>query len=297
LGAQIQSDGIDLLVDLAGHTAYNRAALLCRRPAPVQAVYLGYPCTTGLPGIDYIIGDDLVTPDSRATLYSERLAPIDGYGFLTYKPQPGVPEVNGLPVKQTGQISFGSFNNLSKLSPSTVAVWARILKAVPDSQLILKAQGLGDPATRHAVISWFSRHGIVSDRLRPSGPTIPYNRFMSEYHHIDIALDPFPYNGGTTTCDALWMGVPVISLAGACFHSRMGASLLHRVGLDDLVADSDEQYIAIAIRLAKDLPRLASLRQSLRERVSSSSLGDAEGFTRALESLYGSITAAGAVSP
>jgi predicted O-linked N-acetylglucosamine transferase (SPINDLY family) len=296
LGRQIQEDRIDLLIDLAGHTAHNRAALLCRRPAPVQAVYLGYPCTTGIPGIDYIIGDDQVTPASQAALYSEQLAQVAGYSFLTYQPQPDVPEVSALPAEKAGYVTFGSFNNMSKISPTTVALWAQLLKTVPDARLMLKAQGLGDPATQQQIRARFAEHGISGERLELRGPTVPQSLFMAEYKHVDIGLDPYPYNGGTTTCDALWMGVPVISLAGRHFYSRMGASLLSRLGSSDLVADGEEHYISIAAGLANDIPRLAALRKALRDRVRGSSLGDAEGFTRALEAAYLRIASAQSVS-
>ena len=262
----------------------------------MQAVYLGYPCTTGVPGIDYLIGDETVTPACEAALYSEKLAPISAYSFLTYQPQPDVPGVCALPAEQAGCVTFGSFNNLSKISPTTVTLWARLLKAVPGARLILKAQGLGDSATRAQVRARFAEHDISGEHLELLGPTVPQSRFMAEYNRIDIGLDPYPYNGGTTTCDALWMGVPVISLAGRHFYSRMGASLLSRVGLSELVADCEAQYISIAAELASDIPRLAALRKALRDRVRGSSLGDAEGFTQALESSYLRIASVESVS-
>jgi protein O-GlcNAc transferase len=285
LGRQIAEDRIDLLIDLAGHTAHNRATLLVRRPAPVQALYLGYPCTSGLEAMDYLIADPHVAPLPLEHLYTERVLRLE-HSFLCYRPQPGAPEVGALPFARNGYVTYGSFNRLAKVSGTTVGLWGAVLDAVPGSRLLIKARELADPAARADLCERLSRSGIPPSRVELLPPTTPLPALLAQYGRVDIALDSFPYNGGTTTCDALWMGVPVVSLAGEHFHARMGVSILHNVGLADLVAESPSDYVRIAAALAADPARLAGLRATLRERMKAFPLGDAAGFTRRLEGAY-----------
>jgi protein O-GlcNAc transferase len=284
LAQEIERDGIDILVDLAGHTARNRAGVLRAKPAPIQVLYIGYPGTSGLPEMDYIVGDEHLSPPASERLYTERVVRLDS-SFWCYRPRDVAPEVSPLPAKRNGYVTFGSYNALPKLQPATVALWAEVLRAVPGSRLALKALPFADERVRHSVRRRFLEAGVQSERLELLPPTEP-RAFLAEYARIDIALDPFPYNGGMTTCEALWMGVPVVSLAGERFCSRMGKSLLVHAGLPELAAGTHEQYIAAAMRLASDLPALEILRASLRERVRASALCDGASVTRELEKAY-----------
>ncbi|MEA3213731.1 MAG: protein O-GlcNAc transferase [Chthoniobacter sp.] len=285
LAAQIAADRIDILVDLAGHTAGNRAGVLRRKPAPVQALYLGYPCTSGLPEIDWLIADAHICPPGHERFYSERIARLPG-SFWCYQPRSFAPECGPLPARANGFVTFGSFNTLPKLSPTTVRLWARILGAVPGSRLVVKALALADAFTRELLRRRFVAAGIHPDRLAIEPPTIGLQDFLGEYRRIDIALDPVPYVGGTTTCEALWMGVPVVTLAGAHFFSRMALSFLHNVGHAALAADSSDEYVRIAAGLAAGPPRLESLRQSLRPTMAASPICDAPRAARELEEAF-----------
>lgn len=292
LGRRIQEDGIDLLVELAGHTAQNRMALLARRPAPVQALYLGYPCTSGLTAIDYLIGDRWVSPPDKAHLYSERVVALD-ICFLCFQPHADAPPVAPAPVLENGYITFGCFNNLAKVSPTSIALWAEILKQIPHARLALKALSLNDPGTCERFWALFEAQGIDRGRIDLLPPSTPIARFLAEYRRIDIGLDPFPYHGGTTTCEALWMGVPVITLAGEHFYSRMGLSILENLGLQECIVGTPQGYVARAVELAADPQRLGELRAQLRERMRASPLCDGPGFVQRLEALYRTMTQAG----
>jgi protein O-GlcNAc transferase len=283
LAAQIEADRLDILVDLAGHTAGNRAQLLRRRLAPIQVLYIGYPCTAGL--ADYLIADAQVCPPGHERFYTEQVVRVPG-SFWCYAPRAHAPEPGPLPAKTRGSITFGSFHTLAKISLTTIALWARVLAAVPDSRLVLKALALADAATRETLRARFVAAGVDPARLVIEPPTLDHAAFLRAYHQIDIALDSIPYNGGTTTCEALWMGVPVVTLAGDHFFSRMSGSFLHHVGLDDLVADSQDEYLRIAASLAADIPRLEALRNSLRSRMSASPLCDGPRAARELETAY-----------
>jgi protein O-GlcNAc transferase len=283
----ITADRIDILVDLAGHTAQNRSAVLRARPAPVQALYIGYPGTSGLPEVDYLITDGRVCPDGSEHLYSERLIRLDGsfwcYGGQAQAPAPAPP-----PCLANGHTTFGSFNALQKISDAVVDCWAQLLSGAPGSRLVLKSLGLAEQGTADFVRRRFAARGVDDHRIDLLPPSDPYT-LLAEYRLLDIALDPFPYNGGTTTCDALWMGVPVVTLAGERFCGRMGASLLHSAGLPELVAADTASYLQAAWRLAGDKERLVSLRRSLRGTVERSPLGDARGAAQALERAYRSM--------
>jgi predicted O-linked N-acetylglucosamine transferase (SPINDLY family) len=287
---RIRRDELDLLVDLAGHTARNRLLVFARRPARVQATWIGYPNTTGMTAMDYRITDAVTDPRGMTEAWhSERLVRLAG-PFSCYEPDAAAPAVSALPADRLGTITFGCFNNFAKVSPPVFAAWSALLAAVPGSQLLLKSRGLADPATVQRVHAGFARHGVRPERIHCDGRELSVRDHLSLYHDVDVALDPFPYNGTTTTCEALWMGVPVVTLAGGVHASRVGASLLTHVGLPDWIAGSVDDYVRIAVAAVNDRPRLARLRATLRDQVRQSPLCDAPGFTRNLEDVLASLT-------
>jgi len=281
----IRNDQADILVDLAGHTSQNRMLLFAKKPAPVQVTYLGYPDTTGLPTMDYRITDNLADPAGQTDhLHTEELTRLPK-SFLCYKPPEEAPEVSNSPALNTGYVTFGSFNDRAKITPETVKIWSAILKSVANSRLILKSKALNDKATRHMLLGMLYQNGVTPDRIELVG-YLPFEQHLRLYNRIDIGLDTFPYNGTTTTCEAMWMGVPVITLAGKSHASRVGVSLLSNVGLSELIAKSTENYIKKAVGLANNLGRLQDLRVNLRPLMARSPLMDATGFTRSLEAAY-----------
>jgi len=282
---RIREDRIDILVDLAGHTKGNRLLVFARKPAPVQVTYLGYPTSTGLPAIDYRITDWQVDPPGAEAYNAERPVRLPA-SYFCYRPPALSPEVEQLPALQAGHITFGSFNDAVKLSERTLELWAQALKAVPDAMLMLKARSLADAAMRERVRQRFTQRGIAAGRLSLRGWESGTESHLALYNRVDIALDTYPYNGATTTCEALWMGVPVVTLRGATHASRMGASLLTAVGLSELVATSPERYVETCVELAANTARLATMRVMLRARMKASALMDEAGFTRVLESEY-----------
>ncbi len=282
----IRKDGIDILMDLAGHTGYNRMLLFARKPAPVQVSWLGYPNTTGLSTIDYRIVDGYTDPPGLTDpFYTEQLVRMPE-SFLCYLPDNNSPEVGDLQAMTSGHITFGSFNNFTKETPEVLALWAEMLARIPDSRLLLKAKGFSDRETKDHVAGVFTGKGIDSGRIELLAHETSFSGHLGLYNRIDIALDPFPYNGTTTTCEALWMGAPVITLAGNTHASRVGMSLLTNIGLPELVAKTSEEYLAITVNLANDLNRLQSLRESLRDRMNKSALTDSKKFIAGIESLY-----------
>ncbi len=282
--AVIRQDDIDILVDLAGHTGGNRLLVFARKPAPIQASYLGYLGTTGLPAIDYYLSDAHADPPGLAdAYYAEELVRVPECAFC-YRPGPAPAVAPDPPASRPGRLVFGCLNNPAKVSDQVLALWSQVLASVPGSCLLLRAGGGSGALDR--VRSIFDQRRISAQRLLFAGDVPTRFAYLELYHKIDIGLDPFPYNGVTTTCDALWMGVPVISLAGAMGVSRQGVRFLRTASLDELLADSPEQYVGIATNLASDLPRLAFLRSTLRERISLSPLLDARRLTRDLEAAY-----------
>lgn len=242
LYAQIRSDKIDILVDLAGLTNGNRLEVMARRPAPVQVNYLGYASSTGLTAVDYRLTDSIADPEGVSdAFHTEHLLRLP-HGFLCYRPIADAPAVNSLPATRNGHITFGSFNNHAKITPAVVRVWSAILKAVPDSRLVCKAQRFSDASTRQRYAGLFAAHGVHEGRVELLGQLASETEHLSLYGNIDIGLDTFPYNGTTTTCEALWMGVPVITLSGDRHLSRVGQSILTRVGLADYVAGTADDY-------------------------------------------------------
>ncbi|MGB8169477.1 MAG: tetratricopeptide repeat protein [Chthoniobacteraceae bacterium] len=278
----IRHHQIDILVDLSGHTAHNRLLVFACKPAPVQLTWLGYPNTTGLATMDYRITDAYADPpELNEPFHSEQLIRLSGSAWC-YKPNASV-EVT---PRADGPITFGCFNNFVKVTEPMLALWARILHAVPGSRLLLKAKSLENESTRERVRKSLGRAGIRPERLELRGQERGHEAHLALYHRFDIALDTYPYHGTTTTCEALWMGVPVVTLAGQTHASRVGASLLSSVGLAECVAASDEEYLQIAVSLANDLPRLAALRSTLRPRMEASPLMDAPRFVREMESVF-----------
>ena len=283
---KIRDDGIDILVDLAGYTNLNRLMIFTLKPAPVQATWIGYPNTTGLSRMDYRITDTLSDPIGQTdSLHTEKLARLPDC-FSCFAPPKESPEVGALPARNNGEIMFGSFNNLTKINDHVIATWARILVRMPGSRLTLKYKSLKTDSMQELVYAEFAKHGVTRDRLVFLSQTDSKMEHMSQYNCIDIGLDPFPYNGTTTTCDALWMGVPVITLAGRSHVGRVGVSQLTNIGLPELIGHNEDDYVDIAVALANDLPRLAALRSGLRERLRASPLMDAPRFTRNLEAAY-----------
>jgi protein O-GlcNAc transferase len=282
----IRKDEIDILVDLAGHTASNRILVFARKPAPIQINWIGYPPTTGLSTIDYKIVDNYTDPLGKTEhFYTEKLIRMPE-SFLCYLPDRESSEVGNLPTLTSGYITFGSFNNFAKVSPEVMELWANILNAMPDSRLILKAKSFSDRSTCEYVRDVFNLKGIAEERTELLSWEPSTTGHLDIYNRIDISLDTFPYNGTTTTCEALWMGVPVITLAGTAYASRSGVSLLSNVGLPDLVATTFDEYFSIAIDLAKDSKRLQSLRKNLRDMMKYSPLCDAKRFTINSERCY-----------
>jgi protein O-GlcNAc transferase len=284
----IRKDEIDILIDLAGLTS-PRILLFARKPAPVQVTWIGYPATTGLSTMDYKIVDNFTDPEGiTEQFYTEKLIRMPK-SFLCYLPEKDSPAVRDLPALKSGHITFGSFNNFAKISPATFGLWNKILKAIPDSHLVIKTWSFSDKTARQYSLDMFLKEGISSERiiLLPYEPSAKGH--LDLYNRIDIALDTFPYNGTTTTCEALWMGVPVVTLSGNTHVSRVGLSLLSNVGLPELVARTSDEYVAIAINMAGDLKKLQSLRKNLRDMMSHSPLTDSQRFTTNLENIYRTI--------
>ena len=291
----IQDDGIDILVDCNGHTAGGRLTLLSMRPAPVTISFLGYPCTTGLSFIDYRLTDPIADPSTEKNSHaSETLVRLE-HGFLSYLPLADPPEPTAPPCITNGYITFGSFSNWMKINPLVRWLWADILLRVPNSRLRFKDRYLSNPRMAQAVKDEFNGYGILPDRIEivPHRPILT-DHFL-EYHGVDIALDPFPYNGTTTTCDALWMGVPVVSLLGDRHAGRVAAGILTRLGLPDLVAKDNADYIRIAAELAANRARLVELRQNLRTMFRNSPLGRPDLVVRDIEKFYTAVVRGGPV--
>jgi predicted O-linked N-acetylglucosamine transferase (SPINDLY family) len=285
VAALIRQDEIDILVDLAGHTADNRLLVLAMKPAPIQVTYLGYPGTTGVAAIDYRFTDALADPPGMTDAYfSERLIRLPQSAWCLREP-PNAPPISELPAIKAGFVTFGSFNNFAKVNVPLLKIWARILLGMANSRLRLKAQGLGSNLAQQVVLQTMADCGIEPGRVDVSG-WVPQPRHLAQYGQIDIALDAYPYHGTTTTCEAIWMGVPVVTLAGMNHLSRVGVSLLTNLGLPQLIAQSPEQYIQIAIAMAGDLPRLAALRATLRQRLKDSPLMNGPRQARDIESAY-----------
>jgi len=281
LAAAIRAREIDILIDLGGWGDHGRLPVCACRPAPVQIKWVGMQNhSTGLAEIDWMISDRWETPPDLASLYSEKLLVLPD-GYVCYSPPPYAPSVGPLPALAAGAVTFGCFNNLAKITDGAIRVWSDILDRLPQSRIILKTHQFSEQSSRTLIHGKFAVCGIDSSRVVLEGRS-PHREFLGAYNKIDIALDPFPYTGGLGTCEALWMGVPTVTLPGDSFASRHSLSHLCNVGLSDWVAADTAAYIAIAVARAADLPALATLRGTLRARVNASPLCDAPRFGRNL---------------
>jgi predicted O-linked N-acetylglucosamine transferase (SPINDLY family) len=254
------------------------------RPAPVQVSWLGYFGTTGLSSIDYILADRLIVPETEQQYFTEAVWRLPGC-YLCYAPHDLDVKVALPPALNEGDITFGCFNNRAKITANTVRVWANILRRLDSSRLFLKNKSLNDAAVGETLVTQFAAHGIAPDRLILEGHS-PLAEALNAYNRVDIALDPFPFGGCTTTAEALWMGVPVVTLRGDRWVGRMSESILSAVGLPELVAANEVEYVEIALQLATDLPRLAERRSALRSAVESSPFCNGVGFTHQLEAAF-----------
>ncbi len=285
---QVRDDGIQVLVDLSGHTGNNRLRLYGHRPTPVQVTWIGYPATTGLKSMDYRVTDAWADPPGETDrFHSERLLRLPG-GFLCYRPPADAPDPVERPMDRP--LTFGSFNNLSKVTDAAIALWCEILVRAPGSRLLLKSRQLADDGVRQRILGVFGRHGIGADRLILHARLPDRRDHLSLYNDVDVALDTFPYNGTTTTVEALWMGVPVVALAGRLHAGRVGVSLLHQIGRGDWVGETPAEYVAIALRLAGDRPA----RLALRAQLAASRLTDAKAFTQKWETALAGMAASAA---
>uniref|UniRef100_A0A0C9RQE7 Probable UDP-N-acetylglucosamine--peptide N-acetylglucosaminyltransferase SPINDLY n=1 Tax=Wollemia nobilis TaxID=56998 RepID=A0A0C9RQE7_9CONI len=281
----VREDKVDILVELTGHTANNRLGMMACRPAPVQVTWIGYPNTTGLPTIDYRFTDSLADPPNTKQKHVEELVRLPGC-FLCYTPSPEAGPIVPTPALSNGFITFGSFNNLAKITPRVLRVWAKILCAIPTSRLVVKCKPFCCDSVRQRFLSTLEELGLESLRVDLLPLILLNHDHMQAYSLMDISLDTFPYAGTTTTCESLYMGVPCVTMAGSVHAHNVGVSLLHQVGLEKLIAQNEDEYISKALELASDIPALSALRTSLRDRMLRSQLCDGPNFVQGLESTY-----------
>ncbi len=281
LAELIRKDGINILIDLSGHSAKNRLPVFAWKPAPIQASWLGYFATTGVSEIDYFIADKWTVPKSEEEHFTEKIWRLPETYWCFSQPVENT-YIDCLPALRNKFITFGCFNNLSKINSSVISLWSRILNELPNSKLLLKNKQLSDLKMRESTLSSFSKYGIYNDRIIMEGFT-PRAEYLESYNRVDIALDPFPYPGGTTTIEGLWMGVPIITKKGNRFLSHAGETIANNAGLQNWIAKSDDDYVEKAITNSSDFDQLNKLRLNLRSQVISSPLFDAERFSRAFE--------------
>jgi protein O-GlcNAc transferase len=276
LAEQIRADRIDILFDLAGHLANNRLPVFARKPAPIQVKWVGYAGSNGLRAMDYVLADRYEIPPEAEAHHCEKVLRMPD-GYVCYDPPDYAPPVSPLPGLKQGYVTFSCFNNPAKINRPLTEAWAAVLRRLPQSRLVLKYRGMNVPSIAQRVADEFASRGIDPRRLECL-PSSVHARLLAEYHRIDLAFDPFPYNGGLTTCEAMWMGVPVVTCPGETFAGRHSLSHLSNVGLTDLIAGTADEYVELAVSLAGDLPRLAALRAALRSRVAASPLCDGKRF-------------------
>jgi protein O-GlcNAc transferase len=279
----VRQDGIDILIDLSGHTAGNRLDIFIRKPAPIQISWLGYANTTGMARMDYVISDPVSSPAGDQQRFSEKLLRLPQVR-LCYRAPDYLPDVAPLPSIAKGSITFGCFNNINKLNLHVLSLWAQILNRLPNAVLRLKSKYFIDPATCERFEQVFAAHNVAADRFHLSQQS-GHRQMLEEYAEIDIALDPFPYNGGTTTCEALWCGVPVLTLRGDSMYGRQSASFLSAAQLDGWIAETEAEYVEKALAFAADRHGLAELRSQLRGRMNASAVADGANFTKHFEAL------------
>lgn len=277
----IHADGVHILIDASGHTAWTRLSLFAWKPAPIQVSWLGFFASTGVSEMDYLLGDPYVTPETESHHFTETVWRLPE-SYLCFSPPSPFLEVLPLQAMTAGHVTFGCFNNLSKMNDAVVELWAKVLRAVPGSRLFLKTKQLGDLDVLARTVHRYAALGISRERLILEGSS-PRAELLASYHRVDIALDPFPYPGGTTSAEAIWMGVPLIARRGDRFLSHMGETILHNTGLADWIADNDDDYVAKAVHFAGDINRLAAIRANLRQQALASPLFDAPRFARNFE--------------
>ncbi|XP_007027838.2 PREDICTED: probable UDP-N-acetylglucosamine--peptide N-acetylglucosaminyltransferase SPINDLY [Theobroma cacao] len=285
VASMVRDDKIDILVELTGHTANNKLGTMACRPAPVQVTWIGYPNTTGLPSIDYRITDPLADPPDTKQKHVEELVRLREC-FLCYTPSPEAGPVSPTPALSNGFITFGSFNNLAKITPKVLQVWARILCAVPNSRLVVKCKPFCCDSVRQKFLTTLEQLGLESLRVDLLPLILLNHDHMQAYSLMDISLDTFPYAGTTTTCESLYMGVPCVTMAGSVHAHNVGVSLLSKVGLRHLIAKNEDEYVQLALQLASDVTALQNLRMSLRDLMSKSSVCDGKNFISGLEATY-----------
>jgi|GEM_PF-1099255 len=284
LAEQIRKDQIDILVDLSGHTAGNRLIVFARKPAPIQATWAGYVGTTGLSAMDYLISDPRESPEGAERWGTEKIVRLPEC-YVCYAPPAYAPAVGPLPAISRGFLTFGCFNNLVKIHSGVIALWSHVLRACPGSRLVMRTHQLVNSAVRSRYHALFEQYGISRGRI-DLFPVLPHPELLASYNEIDLALDPFPYSGGLTTLESIWMGVPVITLGGDRFCSRHSLSHLTAAGLAEFIAEDAEQYLSIAQQWSRNISGLATLRAGLRARMSISPLCDGSRFAKHLESTY-----------
>lgn len=285
VAAMIVEDQIDVLVDLAGRTNGHRLGVFSKKPAPVQMTYLGYPTVTAIPAIDYRITDEQVDASDEHWLDTERPLRMPA-SYFCYRPDPGAPDVVPPPVLSRDYITFACFNNFVKVSPAIMKAWVSILSVVPHSRLLLKAQAYADESVRQRVLATFEQNGVSRERIELLSVTRTVEEHLAHYQDVDIALDTYPYNGATTTCEALWMGVPVVTWRGETHAARMGASILSALGMTMFVTHSQDHYVSTAVRTAANPRELVPLRVALRGLMKRSPLRAEFSHTRTLEKYY-----------
>ena len=283
LADQIRRDRIDILVDLSGHSAGNRLLVFARKPAPVQVTAWGHATGTGLETIDYFLADPVMVPQEERSLFAEEV--IDLSCVLCYEPPDYLPEVSPLPALGARPFTFGCINRIEKISDRVIGLWGRILAELPEAQLLLKDRVCDDARVRQQLLQRLAAAGIAAERVRILGHS-RHPEHLKIFHEVDLGLDPFPHGGGISTTEALWMGVPVVTLSGSTVASRLSASILTALGMQDWIARSDEEYVRIAVQAARDLPGLARLRGELRPRLAASMVGDVQRYTRSVEAAF-----------
>ncbi|MBI3451542.1 MAG: tetratricopeptide repeat protein, partial [Rhodospirillales bacterium] len=276
LAGRIRDDHIDILIDLAGHTGENRLLVFARKPAPIQMTWAGYVGTTGLEAIDYLIADRFHVPEGEDIDYREKILRLPD-GYVCYAPPAYAPPVGPLPARRNSYATFGCFNNLAKIGDDVITLWTQLLDAVPNARLLLKTRAFNDAPTAERIRDLFRGRNADIRRIDIEGSS-PHAELLGRYNDVDLALDPFPYSGGLTTCEALWMGVPVVTMPGLIFASRHSYSHLSNVGLTETIAKDPRDYLRLATALAGDLDRLAALRAGLREKMARSPLCDGSRF-------------------
>ena len=278
LAQKILNDQIDILFDLSGHTGGNRLLLFARKPAPIQISWAGYVGTTGLSAIDYVLSDRYSTLENEERYYSETIIRMPD-GWLCYAPPETAPDCGPPPFERNQYITFGSFNNITKINDDVISAWSKILAKTPKSRLLIKYTGVDSTQWKEYLEHTFAAEGIALSRLILEDGS-PHDLLLSRYNDVDIALDPFPYSGGLTTYEALWMGVPVVTFPGQTFASRHSLSHLSTLGLSELAGNDETHYVNIAVALANDPDRLKEIKSGLRQKMAASPICDGKLFAQ-----------------